>query len=198
MQLPSWLKPYDGKRKIGKEHKQRQVWKPMPTNKEHKFASSDILVSKTDTHGNITYANKRFVDLAGYSQEELMKQPHNIVRHPKMPRIIFKVLWETLKEGKEINAYVVNLSKDGGFYWVFANVTPSYDNKGEVIGYHSTRRVPNEHALKQIKPLYDKLRSAERTSGMFKSAEMINDILQSQGLSYEELIFRLQYENLTL
>ncbi len=156
---------------------------------EIKFLESEIIVSKTDTSGKITYGNDLFLKLAGYDEKEILHKPHNIVRHPDMPRIIFKLLWEYIKNGKEIYAYVVNRSKNNDYYWVLANVTPSYDSNGKVVGYYSVRRKPTDHALSIIKPLYQKLLSAEKSGGIEASQQMINELLA--GGRYDQFILSI-------
>lgn len=123
----------------------------------------------------------------GMSERELIGKPHNIIRHPDMPRIIFKMLWSYLQAGKEIHAYVKNLCADGSYYWVFANVTPSYYNS-KVVGYHSARRAPKEGFLSIIAPLYSELLAAERSGGIEASQRVLNDLLQSKGMEYDEFI----------
>ena len=181
------LKPFDLKKF------KRKIRRPRPIEKEHTFSQGDILVSKTDTKGVITYANENFLEISGYSQDELLGEGHSITRHPKMPKLIFKLLWNELKAGKEINAYVINLAKDGGYYWVFANVTPSFNSINEIIGFHSTRRRPNRKALNIIKPLYDNLRKNEIVGGMSESQKLLTAFLEKQGADYDELIFNVQY-----
>ena len=87
----------------------------------------DFIVSKTDAKGRISYSNRIFMEFAGYAEHELLGVQHNIVRHPDMPRAVFKVMWETLQAGQEFFGYVKNMASDGSFYWVFANVTPDMD-----------------------------------------------------------------------
>ena len=171
----------------------KKIRKPRPIDKEHVFGEGDILASKTDTKGNITYANRSFLDIAGYSQDELLGKPHSITRHPKMPKLIFQLLWTELQAGREINAYIVNLSKDGGYYWVFANITPSFDNTNKIIGFHSARRRPNRKALKIIKPFYDDLRKNEIVGGTHESKKIFTEFLEKQGVDYDEFIFNIQY-----
>jgi PAS domain S-box-containing protein len=171
----------------------RRFRKPRPNDIEHRFSQGEILVSKTNTRGIITYANEKFIALSGYSQKELLGQPHNLTRHPKMPRIIFKLLWKELKAGQEINAYVVNLAKDGGYYWVFANVTPSFDVTGNIIGFHSTRRRPNRKGLAAIRPLYELLRKHEIVGGIDASEIILHSFLKEKGLDYDEFIFNIQH-----
>jgi len=155
---------------------------------ELKFSESELIVSKTDTTGKITYGNDLFLKLAGYDESEILYKPHNIIRHPDMPRLIFKLLWDTLKSEKEIYAYVVNKAKNGDHYWVFANVTPSYDKNGKVVGYYSVRRKPTDKALNTIKPLYQKLLSAERSGGIEASQRIFNDLLAKNGGRYDKFI----------
>jgi len=112
-------------------------------NKEYFVKEEDFIVSKTDVKGKITYCNQPFLKIVGATQEQLLHKPHNIIRHPDMPRIVFKLLWEHIKAKQEIFAFVKNKSFDGGFYWVFANVTASLGANGEIIGYYSVRRKPN-------------------------------------------------------
>lgn len=102
------------------------------------FLQEDSLItSKTDLKGKIVYANDDFLKYAGYTMGEVLNKPHNIVRHEEMPKTVFKYLWDYMKEGKEIFAYVKNKTKDNNYYWVFANVTPSIDINNNIIGYYS-------------------------------------------------------------
>jgi len=156
-------------------------------NKEKTFDSNVLLVTKTDLKGKITYANRAFMNIVAIDESRLIGAPHNIIRHPDMPKVIFKYLWEYLQSGSEIHAYVKNLCADGSFYWVMANVTPSYHN-GKIIGYHSSRRKPTQSALDIIRPLYQKLLAAERTGGIAASEKIMNELLQQKGKQYDEFI----------
>jgi len=100
------------------------------TGVERFFDADEVIVSKTDLKGRITYANRVFQRVAGYGEAELMGAPHSIVRHPAMPRCVFKLLWDTLEAKQEIFAYVINRARNGDHYWVFAHVTPSFDAGG--------------------------------------------------------------------
>ncbi len=158
---------------------------------EYFFPKDRLLVSKTDNRGIIMYANEAFITIAGYKEEELIGKPHNLVRHPDMPKMIFKMLWSRLNAGSEINAYVKNRCKDGGYYWVLANVTPSRDVSGKTIGFHSTRRNPSAEALAVIKPLYAQLLDAERSGGITRSEALLERILEEKGVGYEEFVVSL-------
>ena len=161
-----------------------------PTQKERLMRDNDFIVSKTDTKGRITYANKIFIEFSGYSQGELLNTQHNIIRHPDMPRGVFKLLWDTLQSGKEFNGYVKNMSKDGGVYWVFANVTPSYDQNNQLIGYYSVRRKPSSQAVSIVEPVYKEMLDAEKKAGakgaMDVSIAILLNVLEQQGVSYEQ------------
>ncbi len=166
------------------------------TGVERKFSDHELIVSKTDSRGIITYANRLFLDLAGYKLEEVMGQPHNMVRHPHMPRCVFKLLWDRISAGKEIFAYVVNCSNNGDHYWVFAHVTPSMDEKGAIVGYHSNRRTARRDALQIIEPLYKQLALKESQStsakeGLMAGEAMLTDIIASKGTDYDRLILSL-------
>ncbi len=166
--------------------------KATPTNIEFELNSNDFLVSKTDSKGIITYCNEPFMKAAGAEEVDLLGKPHNVVRHPDMPRAIFKLFWNKIQNKKEIFAYVKNLRFDGGYYWVYANVTPSFDNNNNIIGYYSIRRKINPKALDIIKPIYEKMLSLERSGGMNESEKYLNDILEEKGVSYEEFSNTLQ------
>ncbi len=169
----------------------------VPTQREVTFRPEEIIVSKTDLKGRITYANRTFSQIAGFTRAELMGAPHSIIRHPDMPRCVFKLLWDRLGEGHEVFAYVKNMTKTGDFYWVFAHVTPSYDAGGRVVGYHSNRRVPDRRVIKEVmEPVYGELLKIEGShanakDGMRASFARLLEIVKSKANSYDELIFAL-------
>jgi len=156
------------------------------------MGENDFIVSKTDTKGRLTYVNKIFMDLAEYTEEELLGKPHNIVRHPNMPKTIFKLLWERIQNKQEIFAYVVNKTKNGNDYWVYANVTASLDERGNIIGFYSVRRKPNPQALELIKSLYAKMLAAEKSGGIAAGEKILNDLIHKEGVSYDEFIISIQ------
>lgn len=155
----------------------------------------DFIVSKTDPRGRIVYANRIFMEFAGYSEKELLGTQHNIVRHPDMPRSVFKFMWETLESGREFFGYVKNMASDGSFYWVFANVTPTFDTQGRIKGYYSVRRRPNAEAVRQVGQLYADMLAAERAAGPKNAIDtarrMLDDSLRSRNVSYEEFVLAL-------
>jgi len=152
----------------------------------------DFIVSKTDLKGRITYCNQIFMDMAEYSEDELLGKAHNIIRHPDMPKAVFKYLWDTIATKKEIFAFVINKTKLGNDYWVYANITASLDSNEKIIGYYSVRRKPNPKALEIIIPLYAKMLEIEKNSGVEASFQVLVDILTDKGVGYDELIISLQ------
>ena len=167
----------------------------IPSQSEKVMREDDFLVSRTDLKGKLTYGNQIFIEYSGYSEAELLGQQHNIVRHPDMPRGVFKLLWDTLQEKKEIFAYVKNMSKDGSFYWVFANVTPSLDAQGQVEGYFSVRRKPKAQAIAVVTDLYRKMLEEERRAGprdaCAASVALLTSVLAQHGVSYEQFILSI-------
>ncbi|RTL55611.1 MAG: PAS domain S-box protein [Rhodocyclaceae bacterium] len=155
----------------------------------------DFIVSKTDLKGRITYGNRIFIEFSGYSEPELIGTQHNIIRHPDMPRGVFKFLWDTLGARQECFAYVKNLAKDGSFYWVFANVTPDYDAAGQVTGYFSVRRKPKKAALDVMTDVYKTMLAEERRAGPKDACQAsltwLTNVLQQKDVSYEEFILSL-------
>lgn len=167
-----------------------------PSGKERTFAPEDVIVSKTDTKGVITYANDVFLDVAGLTEDQVIGAPHSIIRHPSMPRAVFKLLWDTVSKGEEIFAYVLNMAVNGDHYWVFAHVTPSFDRDGGITGYHSNRRVPDRSAIAVVEPLYAQLkaiedRASDRVRGLQESFDTVVKLLRDKGMTYDEFIFSL-------
>ncbi|MDD3769055.1 MAG: PAS domain-containing protein [Sulfuricurvum sp.] len=125
--------------------------------KEYVLKETDFLVSQTDEKGKIVFANDDFCKVAGYALEEIIGKPHNIIRHPDMPKAAFQDLWDTIKTGKSWSGYVKNRSKDGRYYWVYAMVFPSKNEHGE-LRYLSCRRKPSESEIDAAANLYKTLR----------------------------------------
>lgn len=168
-----------------------------PTDAEVFFPDDEIIVSKTDLKGRLTYVNRTFWQIADYSEAELLGQPHSIIRHPDMPRAVFKLLWDTILEGREIFAYVKNMSRTGNYYWVFAHVTPSYDKNKKIIGFHSNRRVPNRDTIKNtIAPIYSTLLNEENRHKNGQQAlaagfDCLVNFLKSKDTTYDQFMFSL-------
>ena len=169
--------------------------KQEPTSQERVMREDDFIVSKTDLKGRITYCNRVFIEFSGFEAHELLGEQHNIVRHPDMPRGVFKFLWDTLEQKKECFAYVKNMCKDGAFYWVFANVTPDLDARGQTVGYFSVRRKANPKAIATISEVYKAMLEEERRAGpkdaCAASLALLGNVLKQKGVSYEQLILSL-------
>ncbi len=165
-----------------------------PTGEERSFAPGELIVSKTDPRGVITYANDVFLRVGAYSAEEVLGRPHNLIRHPDMPRAVFALLWDTLAARREIFAYVQNLAADGAHYWVLAHVTPSFGPDGSVVGYHSNRRRPSRRALDRVRPLYQRLVAEERRHPTARAAvaagsALLDRLVGEHAASYEEFVW---------
>jgi PAS domain S-box-containing protein len=169
--------------------------KIQPVNRERKLRAGDFIVSKTDASGRISYCNRIFMDIAGYAETELLGQQHNIIRHPDMPRVVFYQLWQTLKSGREFFGYIKNLCKDGSYYWVFANLTPTLDPAGRIVGYYSVRRRPTAESVRLIAPLYAELLAEERRVGAKQAIQAASQLLQRRlqeyGSDYDHFVLEI-------
>jgi PAS domain S-box-containing protein len=170
--------------------------RPTPTGRERTFGDDEIIVSKTDSKGRITYANRVFLRVAGYTEEEVLGAPHSILRHPDMPKAVFALLWSTIQEGREIFAYVKNIAKNGDHYWVLAHVTPTFDDRGTIVGYHSNRRAPARTAVAKVESLYTRLRAVEARhsdprESIRAALESLQRDLSAQETTYDEFAFSL-------
>jgi len=159
------------------------------------FGDDEVIVSKTDLQGRLTYVNDVFLRVARYDEHEVIGKPHNMIRHPDMPRAVFGLLWQEIQQGHEIFAYVKNLAADGAHYWVFAHVTPSY-HYGQMIGYHSNRRLPHPSAVEAIAPIYAQLVAEERRHSRPKDAidastALLGQLLEDNNVTYDEFVWSI-------
>lgn len=154
------------------------------------ITQKDMIVSSTDRKGNIIYANDVFCNIAGYTREEVLNQPHNMIRHEDMPKAIFKLLWERVSNGQVIYAFVKNKAKNGDYYWVKAYVKPIVQN-GEVVKMTSYRKPLNEYAKNFISKLYSQLVEYEKTHTVDESLAFLQNYLDDRGLTYDQFIDRL-------
>ncbi len=130
--------------------------KVLYTDIETEFPDGCLIVSRTDLEGVITHVNQSFVTMSGFTEPELINQPHYILKHPDMPPAAFAGLWETIQKKEKWYGYVKNLRKDGGFYWVYATVIPNVRN-GEIVSYTSVRRKPSAKKVAECMELYPTL-----------------------------------------
>jgi len=167
-----------------------------PTSHRRNLGPEDFIVSKTDTKGRITYANRIFMEICGFPESELLNVQHNIIRHPDMPRGVFRFMWDTLKAGDEFLGFAKNLCADGGYYWVFANITPDYDKDGKLQGYYSVRRQPPQSALDVLIPVYKEMLAIEKRSSAKEAPEksiayLVDVVGQVGAKSYNSLVLNL-------
>ncbi len=167
-----------------------------PTGHERSFGEDEIIVSKTDVAGRITYANHVFLRVSGYMEDEVLGAPHSLIRHPDMPRAVFKLAWDRLLDGHEVFAYVNNMAINGDHYWVLAHMTPTFGRDGGIVGFHSNRRVPDRAKVNAVLPLYETLRTEEgrypdRALGLRASTALLDRTLASLGKSYDAWLWTL-------
>jgi len=156
--------------------------KPTPIDEEILLDPKRYIVSETDEKGKITFCNDYFMEVSGYSKEELIGKAHNIVRHPDMPKIVFKLLWETISSGKNINALVKNMAKDGRYYWIFTEFEIRKDtDTGKIIGYHAARKSISKHVIEVIADLYKELLEIEKKDSIEASQTYLINFLKEKG-----------------
>ncbi len=158
-------------------------------NEEIELDPKQYILSKTDKKGIIEYGNDYFVEISGYKESELIGQPHNIVRHPDMPKIVFKLLWQRIRNRKNILAIVKNLTKDGRYYWVMTEFEIKIDEiTNEITGYFAYRKAAPREAIVKIAPLYKKLCEIEEVSGVEGSQKYLTALLEAENKTYDQFI----------
>jgi PAS domain S-box-containing protein len=163
---------------------QEKIYKSKPVNEEVVF-DGGVMITETDKSGMITYANRRFIEMTGFTKEELIGSPHCINRHPDMPKGAFRGMWEKISSKKLWNGYVKNLRKDGKFYWVHVFVKPKLNIEGEVVGYIAARKAVMSETLKEIESRYIELHDSKYINHHFfecADIELIEEELESQQL----------------
>jgi len=163
-----------------------KFYRPLPLKKEIKILTRDFIVSKTDEKGKIIYSNETFSKITGYSKDEVMGAPHNILRHPDMPSIIFFLMWQRIQSGKNIRALVKNLSRTGEFYWVSTDFEIYKDEISQKNTYIAFRRSVSTKAIETIKPLYKTLLKIEKTQGKEASLLYLQKFLDERHLTFDE------------
>lgn len=160
------------------------------------MTDDDLIVSKTDLRGHLTYGNDTFWEFSAADEVAVLGSPHNVIRHPDMPGGIFRLLWDRLQGGEEIFAFIVNRALDGADYWVLAHATPSRDASGRTVGYHSMRRSPRRSALDEVRSVYRRMREVEhgqaRRVGAEASLAWLVDELAGRGLTYDQWVWSLE------
>ena len=161
-------------------------------NEEINWDKTQIISSKTDASGTILYMNDAFEAASEYNKIELIGEPHNIIRHPDMPKVVFKVLWENLKQGKNFHAIVKNLTRSGRYYWVITDFTIDKDEKGKIVGYTGRRKALPKSVVDKIEPLYKTLLNIEQAKSEVASELYFKAYLKEEvGKSYDDFVVDL-------
>lgn len=170
--------------------------KPTPLNEEIVWDKTRTIKSRTDSKGIINYVNNVFIDVSEYSEEELIGQPHNIVRHPHMPKVIFKILWENLSKGVNFNAVVKNLTKTGKYYWIVTNFDIFKGHSGEPSAFMGVRNSVPDNVIHTLEPVYKRLLEIENTGGIEASKTYLKEYLNKEGYTdYGSYIKKLMSDN---
>ncbi|NCO01376.1 MAG: PAS domain-containing protein [Epsilonproteobacteria bacterium] len=165
---------------------------PKPIDHEIKLNPKRYIVSKTNAKGVIEYCNDYFVEISGYAEAELIAQPHSIVRHPDMPKIVFKIMWERINNTKNIMAIVKNMAKDGSYYWVVTEFEPKIDPiTNKIISHTAFRKAVPQKAIDAMIPIYQKLIEIEKVGGMEASEKYLRGFLEEKKMTYDEFIDEL-------
>jgi PAS domain S-box-containing protein len=162
--------------------------RPNPIDEEIVINDEEVLISVTDPKGIITEANEVFCKVAGYSKEELIGSPHNCIRHPDMPRIMFKIVWDHIKDRENVMAVVKNLAKDGRYYWIVTDFVTQVDADRKIINYTAYRRPISDKVKEAIIPLYEALTAIEKIEGMEASEKFLMNYFEKRGLTYDDMI----------
>lgn len=167
------------------------IYRPIVIDEEIKFSKKKFIVSKTDLKGNIIFTNKNFSEVSGYDEAELIGAPHNILRHPDMPKAVFFLVWQTLLAGRPISGIVKNLAKDGRYYWVIADFEPKFNTKGEIIALTAFRRAAPQDVIDTTEELYKTMLMIEKKHGMDKSLAYLEAFLEEHEMTYDNFIQEL-------
>jgi len=163
--------------------------KPTPIDKQVSLDKYKYILSRTDEKGTIEFGNEYFYEISGYTAAEMIGQPHNMIRHPDMPQVIFKLMWDRLKQGKNIFAVVKNLAKDGRYYWVTTKFEIRKNPMDNTIsGYMAYRQATKQKAIDQMSKLYKELTAIEESSGVEASEKYFIGYLESKRVTYDEFI----------
>ena len=138
----------------------KSITKPEPVDEEVPF-DGGVMITETDTAGVITYANRKFRELTGYTKEELIGTPHSINRHPDMPKIAFEGMWQTIKGGNFWEGLVKNMTSEGKYYLVEVWIKPKFDEDNKIVGYIAGRKIPDRDRMNAALEQYKEMKAAE-------------------------------------
>jgi PAS domain S-box-containing protein len=160
-----------------------------------KWDTTKTIVSKADLYGSIEYINDTFSEVSGYDESELVGQPHNIIRHPDMPKVIFKILWDNIKQGKKFHGIIKNLAKSGKYYWVITDFDYVVSDDAKILKYIARRKAVSTGVIAKVADLYAKLSKIEKVSGIEASEKYLIGYLEDHNLDYVELITKLMVDD---
>lgn len=169
--------------------------RPKPVDKEILIPEGEILISVTDPKGIITEVNDIFSKIAGYSEEELLGVSHNVIRHPDMPKVMFKIVWEHIMDKENVMAVIKNLAKDGNYYWVVTDFVTKVDADRNIINYTAYRKPVNDEVKNVVIPLYRALCAIEDIAGMEASEKFLIDYFKNKGMTYDEMVEEIIVKN---
>ena len=169
--------------------------RPKPIDEEIQIPKEEVLISVTDPKGIITDANDVFVKVSGYSKEELVGSSHNVIRHPDMPKAMFKIVWDHIMDKENVMAVVKNLAKDGRYYWVVTDFVTTVDADRNIVNYTAYRRPVSDKVKEAVVPLYKALCAIEEVAGMEASEKFLKDYFEKLGMTYDEMVEEIIVKN---
>ena len=182
------MKNSEGKRLTKKD-------RPIPINEEIIIPDDQVLISVTNPNGVITETNDIFTKISGYSEEELIGTSHNIIRHPDMPKIMFKIVWDHIMDKENVMAVVKNLAKDGKYYWVVTDFVTRVDADRNIINYTAYRRPVHDKVKQAVIPLYKALCAIEDVAGIEASEKFLNDYFEERETNYDDMVEEIIVKN---
>lgn len=172
------------------------IQRPTPIDREVQWDKSKVLISETDVAGTITKVNDVFCNVSHYSESELIGQPHNLIRHPDMPRLVFKLLWDNLKIGNNFVGVIKNLAKTGEYYWVVTDFEMRRDGMGNITHYIGRRKAVPQGAIDNyLAPFYESLLKMEKIGGVELSSRFFKNYLSKQGKDYIDFVISVMSES---
>ena len=169
--------------------------RPNPVNEEIIIPDDQVLISVTDPKGIIIETNDIFTKISGYKEEELIGSSHNLIRHPDMPKIMFKIVWDHIMDKENVMAVVKNLAKDGRYYWVVTDFVTQVDADRNVINYTAYRRPVHDRVKQAVEPLYKALCAIEDVAGMKASERFLNDYFEDRDTNYDDMVEEIIVKN---
>jgi PAS domain S-box-containing protein len=181
--------------KTSKSKKLTKKDRPIPNDVEIKIPDNEVLISVTDPKGIIIEANDIFAKISGYSEEELVGSSHNVIRHPDMPKTMFKIVWDHIKDKENVMAVIKNLAKDGKYYWVVTDFVTRIDADRNIINYTAYRRPIHDKVKQAVIPLYKALCAIEEVAGMEEAELFLNNYFEKRNTNYDEMVEEIIVKN---